>query len=99
MGENYILQEMIAVRHTVELFSKMIIIIFRRFHKITENDYYIRSVCLSVRMEQLSSHRTDSYEISYLSIFRKSVAKVQIIRGDSFARGPNLLSIKNYVNQ
>ena len=50
-------------------------------------------------MEQLSCHRTDSYEIWYLSIFRKSVAKVQIIRGDSLARGPKILSIKNYVNQ
>jgi hypothetical protein len=33
------------------------------------------SVCLSVRMEKLSSHRTGFYEILYLSIFRKSVEK------------------------
>jgi hypothetical protein len=29
------------------------------------------------RMEQLGSHKTDFYEIWYLSIFRKSVEKVQ----------------------
>jgi len=36
------------------------------------------SVCLSVRMEHLGSHRTDFLEISYLSIFRISLEKFQV---------------------
>jgi hypothetical protein len=40
------------------------------------------SVCLSVRpsvhVEQLGSHWTDFYEIWYLSIFKKSVDKMQV---------------------
>ena len=40
------------------------------------------SVCLSVRpsvgIEQLSSHWTDFHEVLYLSIFRKSVEKIQV---------------------
>jgi hypothetical protein len=34
--------------------------------------------CLSVRMEQLSSHWTDFHEIWYLGIFRKPVEKIQV---------------------
>jgi len=34
---------------------------------------------LSVRMEQLGSHRADFLENCYLSIFRKSVEKIQIL--------------------
>ena len=34
-------------------------------------------VCPSVHMEQLGSHWTDFHEIWYLSIFRKSVEKIQ----------------------
>jgi hypothetical protein len=33
---------------------------------------------MSVRMEQLGSHWTDFHEIWYLSIFRKSVEKIQV---------------------
>jgi hypothetical protein len=36
------------------------------------------SSCLSVRMEQLGSHRTDFYETRYLSVFRNSVEKIQV---------------------
>jgi hypothetical protein len=36
------------------------------------------SFVLSVRMEQLDSHCTNFDESSYLSIFRKSVAKIQV---------------------
>jgi hypothetical protein len=36
------------------------------------------SVCLSVRMEQLGSQLMDSHEIWYLSIFRKSIPKIQV---------------------
>jgi len=35
------------------------------------------SVCLSVRIEQLSSHLTGFHEILYLGIFGKSVQKIQ----------------------
>jgi hypothetical protein len=35
------------------------------------------SVRPSVRIEQLGSHLTDFHEIWYLSIFRKSVEKIQ----------------------
>ena len=38
----------------------------------------IRHVRLSVRMEQLGSHRTDFHEILYLRIFRKSVEKIKV---------------------
>ena len=38
----------------------------------------IRHVRLSVRMEQLGSHRTDFHEILYTRIFRKSVEKIQV---------------------
>ena len=50
----------------------------RRFRKIAKSDYWLRHVRLSVRMEQLGSHYTDFNEISYLTIFRKSVEKIQV---------------------
>jgi len=36
------------------------------------------SARLSVRMEQLGSHWTDFHEILYLTVFRKSVDKIQV---------------------
>jgi len=36
------------------------------------------SVRLSVRVEQLGSNWTDTHEIGYLSIFRKSAEKIQV---------------------
>jgi hypothetical protein len=62
------------------------IITFRRVRTIAKSDCQFRHVCLSVRlsacpsvrMEQLGSHCTDSHEIWFLSIFRKSVTKIQI---------------------
>jgi hypothetical protein len=51
---------------------------FRRVRKIAENDYYLRHIPLSVRMEQLGSHWTDFHEIWYLNIFRKFVEKIQV---------------------
>jgi hypothetical protein len=53
------------------------ICVFRRVHKIPKC-YYLRHVCLSVRIEQLGSQWTDLHEILYLGIFRKSVAKIQV---------------------
>jgi len=35
-------------------------------------------VCLSVRMEELSSHWKDLSEILYLNVFQKSVEKIQV---------------------
>ena len=51
--------------------------IFRRVRKIAKSDFQIRHVCPSVQTEQLGSHRTGFHEIRYLSIFRKSVEKIQ----------------------
>jgi hypothetical protein len=39
---------------------------------------FVMSVRLSVRMEQLDSHRTDFHEIWYFTIFRKSVEEIQV---------------------
>jgi hypothetical protein len=52
---------------------------FTRVRKISKSDYWLRHVCPSVRMEQLGSHRTDFNEIWYLSVFRKSVEKIQVL--------------------
>jgi len=46
--------------------------IFRRVRKTAKSGYKRLHVCLSVCMEQ-----TDFHEIRYLSIFRKSVDKIQ----------------------
>jgi hypothetical protein len=46
--------------------------------KIANSDYFALSVCLPVRMEQLGSQWTDFREIWYLSIFRKTVEKIQV---------------------
>ena len=49
--------------------------IFRRVGKIAKSDCQLRHICPSVRpflhVEELGSHRTDSYEIWYLRVFRK----------------------------
>jgi len=50
---------------------------FEKFRKAAVN--FIMYVCLSVRTEQLGSHWTDFHEISYLSIFRKSVGTIQLL--------------------
>ena len=51
--------------------------VYRRDSKIAKGNYCLH-VCPSVRLGQLGSHRTDFYEICYLGIFPKSVAKTQI---------------------
>ena len=48
------------------------------FAKLPKATTSFMSVCPSVRMEQLGSHWTDFYEIWCLSIFRKSVEKIQV---------------------
>ena len=37
------------------------------------------SVCPSVRMERLGSHRADFHEIWYFKIFRKSIDEIQVV--------------------
>ena len=44
--------------------------ILGRVVKIEKGHYYLRHVCLSVRMEKLGSHMTDFREILYLGILR-----------------------------
>jgi hypothetical protein len=39
---------------------------------------FVKSVCPSVRMEQLGSQWTEFHEMGYKSIFRKSVEEVQV---------------------
>jgi len=48
------------------------------FAKFAKSDYYLRHVCLSVRMEQLGYHCTYFSEFRHLRIFRKSVAEIQV---------------------
>jgi hypothetical protein len=49
---------------------------FAELRKVTIS--FVMSVCLSVRMEQLGSHRTNFRSIWYLNIFRKSIEKIQV---------------------
>ena len=49
----------------------------RRVRKIAKSDCYLH-VCPSVRMEQLGSRWRYFREILYLSIFRKSIEKIQV---------------------
>jgi hypothetical protein len=51
---------------------------FRRVRKIAKSDCYLRHVCVSVRMEYVGTHWTHFHEMRYLSIFRKSVGKIQV---------------------
>jgi hypothetical protein len=59
-------------------FTLMICVLgaFAKLRKATVS--FVMSVCLSARMEQLGSHWTDFHEILNSSIFRKSVAEVQV---------------------
>jgi hypothetical protein len=50
---------------------------FWRFRKIAKNDFKLRHVCLSASVE-LGSHGLDFIEMLYMSIFRKSVEKIQV---------------------
>jgi len=57
--------------------STILFAVFRRVHKISENDCQLRLVRPSVRMEQLGSNCMDFHEILYLNIFRKPLEKNQ----------------------
>ena len=45
---------------------------------MAKSDCWIRHVCPSVRMEQLGFHWKDFFETWFLSIFRKTVEKIQV---------------------
>jgi hypothetical protein len=49
---------------------------FAKLWKATTS--FVTSVCPSVRMDQLGFHWMDFHEIWYMSIFRKSVEKIQV---------------------
>jgi hypothetical protein len=52
-------------------------LVLRRVRKIAKSDCLLRHVCLSIYMKQLGSQWTDFREIWYLSVFGKSVQKIQ----------------------
>jgi len=52
--------------------------VMRRIRKFCEKRQ-LASSCPSIRKEKLGSHWTDFHEILYLSIFRKSVEKIQVL--------------------
>ena len=49
---------------------------FAKLRKATVS--FVFSVCSSVRMEQLGFHWTDFDQILYLTVFRKSIEKIQV---------------------
>jgi len=56
----------------------MAVKILDAFAKLLKATINFMSVRPSLRMEQLGSHWTDFQEMSRLSIFRKSVEKIQV---------------------
>jgi len=54
------------------------VLFIRLVRKIVKSDYLLCHVCPSVHMERLCSHTTDFHEIWHLSIFWKSVTKIQV---------------------
>jgi hypothetical protein len=51
---------------------------FRRVCIITKSDYQLRHVRPPVGMERLGSQYTDFYENLYMSVFIKSIEKIQV---------------------
>ena len=51
---------------------------FRRVRKIAKNDYQLRYVCVSVRVEQRGSHWRLFVKFAYSSFFRKYVQIIQV---------------------
>ena len=68
--------------------SPMLYCFFRRVGNISRSDCWLRhvsvwlSVCLSVRMEQLSFHWTDFDGNLYLTFFRKSFKTQVLLKSD-----------------
>jgi hypothetical protein len=68
-----------ACRLSVFIFCSFDFCCFRRFRKITKLHYYLRRVCASVHPYGTTRLPMDGFhEIRYLSIFRKSVEKIQV---------------------
>jgi hypothetical protein len=53
----------------------------KHFRKKTKSDYSLRRVSVrpSLHMEHLGSHRAVFHDILYLTIFRKSVEKIEVL--------------------
>jgi len=68
-----------TVNLTINLypFSPHSFLFLGAFANLRKNEFQLRHVCLSVRIEQLGSQRKNFHEIWYLSILRKSVEKIQ----------------------
>jgi hypothetical protein len=47
--------------------------------KTAKNLLLLALLCMFVRMERLGFHWTDTHEVYYLGIFRKSVEKIQVL--------------------
>jgi len=60
----------------IPLLPSFLLSAFAKLQKATIS--FVKSIHLSVRMEQLGSQWTDFHEISYLKIFRKTVQKIQV---------------------
>jgi hypothetical protein len=54
--------------------------IVRSVRKIAESDYWLRHICLSVRMEKLGCRWVDFHQMWHLSIFRKSLQKSVLLK-------------------
>ena len=71
--------------------------LLRSIRKFAKSDYKLRHACLPIRTEQLGSHWTDFREISYLTIYRKSVKKVQVVlKSDENTRDFTWISFYSY---
>ena len=68
--------QVIDVLSALKVFQPNLLGPFAKLREATIS--FIVSFRLSVRMEQLGSHRTDFYEIWYLRIFRKYFEKIQV---------------------
>jgi hypothetical protein len=66
----------ISFQNCVALVGHYFLGTFTKLWKATIS--FVMSVCLSIHMEQLSSHWTDIHEICYLRIFWKSVKKIPV---------------------
>ena len=71
-------QNLISVSLWFDEYHYFLAFISRHVRTIAKHDHLLRYVRPSVHMEQLGSHWMDFHEIWYLSIFPKSVEKIQV---------------------
>ena len=75
-GNNWALQNVTGGYRKLQIEELQII---RRVGKIAKKTVsFVKSICQSVRMQQRGSFWANFYEVLYLSIFRKSVTKIQV---------------------